>query len=187
RVRTAPQRVACADTFPCVRSTPRRGVARANTFSARAAKGGRTRQQVRGQMALDVIFMGTPEFSVPVLDALCAAGHRIVAVYSQPPRPAGRGMSEIKSPVQRRAEALGLPVLTPLNFKGDAERADFAARKADAAVVVAYGLLLQKAVVETPLLGCYNVHASKLPRWRGAAPIQRAIIAGDAVTAVNIM
>jgi len=83
-------------------------------------------------MALDIVFMGTPEFSVPVLDALCASGHRIVAVYSQPPRPAGRGMSEIKSPVQRRVEALGLPVRTPLNFKGDAERADFAALKADA-------------------------------------------------------
>ena len=129
-------------------------------------------------MALDIVFMGTPEFSVPVLDALCASGHRIVAVYSQPPRPAGRGMSEIKSPVQRRAEALGLPVLTPLNFKGDAERADFAALKADAAVVVAYGLLLPKAVIEATRLGCYNVHASKLPRWRGAAPIQRAIMAG---------
>jgi methionyl-tRNA formyltransferase len=138
-------------------------------------------------MALDIIFMGTPEFSVPVLDAVSAAGHRIVAVYSQPPRPAGRGMSENKSHVQRRAEALGLPVRTPLNFKADAERADFAALKADVAVVVAYGLLLPKAVIETPLLGCYNVHASKLPRWRGAAPIQRAIMAGDAVTAVNIM
>ena len=138
-------------------------------------------------MALDVIFMGTPEFSVPVLDTLCAAGHRIVAVYSQPPRPAGRGMSEIKSPVQRLAEALGLPVLTPPNFKGDAERADFAALKADAAVVVAYGLLLPKAVIEATRLGCYNVHASKLPRWRGAAPIQRALMAGDAVTAINIM
>jgi methionyl-tRNA formyltransferase len=138
-------------------------------------------------MALDIIFMGTPEFSVPVLDAVSAAGHRIVAVYSQPPRPAGRGMSENKSPVQRRADAIGLPVRTPLNFKGEAERVDFATLKADAAVVVAYGLLLPKAVIETPLLGCYNVHASKLPRWRGAAPIQRAIMAGDAVTAVNIM
>lgn len=138
-------------------------------------------------MALDIVFMGTPEFSVPVLDALCAAGHRFVAVYSQPPRPAGRGMSEIKSPVQRRAEALGLPVLTPLNFKGDAERADFAALKADAAVVVAYGLLLPKAVIEATRLGCYNVHASKLPRWRGAAPIHRAIEAGDLDTGVTIM
>jgi methionyl-tRNA formyltransferase len=138
-------------------------------------------------MALDIIFMGTPEFSVPVLDAVGAAGHRIVAVYSQPPRPAGRGMSEIKPPVQRRAEALGLAVRTPVNFKAEAERADFAALKADAAVVVAFGLLLPKAVIEATRLGCYNVHASKLPRWRGAAPIQRAIMAGDAVTAVNIM
>jgi methionyl-tRNA formyltransferase len=138
-------------------------------------------------MALDIIFMGTPDFSVPVLDALVAAGHRIVAVYSQPPRPAGRGLTEIKSPVQRRAEALGLAVRTPANFKTDAACADFAALKADVAVVVAYGLLLPKAVLEAPILGCYNVHASKLPRWRGAAPIQRAIMAGDAVTAVNIM
>jgi methionyl-tRNA formyltransferase len=138
-------------------------------------------------MPLDIIFMGTPDFSVPVLDALAAAGHRIVAVYSQPPRPAGRGMAEIKSPVHRRAEALGLPVRTPENFKLEADRTAFAALKADAAVVVAYGLLLPKAVIDAPRLGCYNVHASKLPRWRGAAPIQRAIMAGDTVTAVNIM
>jgi methionyl-tRNA formyltransferase len=138
-------------------------------------------------MPLDIIFMGTPDFSVPVLDAVAAAGHRIVAVYSQPPRPAGRGMAEIKSPVHRRAEALGLPVRTPENFKLETDRNAFAAFGADAAVVVAYGLLLPKAVIEAPRLGCYNVHASKLPRWRGAAPIQRAIMAGDADTAVNIM
>jgi len=138
-------------------------------------------------MPLDIVFMGTPDFSVPVLDALVAAGHRVVAVYSQPPRPAGRGLAELKSPVHRRAEALGIPVRTPKNFKTDEDRAAFADLEADAAVVVAYGLLLPAAVLDAPRLGCFNVHASKLPRWRGAAPIQRAIMAGDAVTAVNIM
>jgi len=138
-------------------------------------------------MPLDIVFMGTPDFSVPVLDAIATAGHRVVAVYSQPPRPAGRGLSELKSPIHRRAEALGIPVRTPKNFKSDEDRAAFADLKADAAVVVAYGLLLPSAVLGAPRLGCFNVHASKLPRWRGAAPIQRAIMAGDAVTAVNIM
>jgi methionyl-tRNA formyltransferase len=138
-------------------------------------------------MPLDIAFMGTPDFAVPVLDAVHSAGHRVITVYSQPPRPAGRGMSEVKSPVQRRAEALGLTVRTPATFKTEDARADFAALNADAAVVVAYGLLLPKDVIEAPRLGCYNVHASKLPRWRGAAPIQRAIMAGDTVTAVNIM
>jgi methionyl-tRNA formyltransferase len=138
-------------------------------------------------MPLDIVFMGTPDFSVPVLDALVASGHRVVAVYSQPPRPAGRGLAELKSPVHRRAEALGIPVRTPKNFKTDEDRAAFADLKADAAVVVAYGLLLPAAVLDAPHRGCFNVHASKLPRWRGAAPIQRAIMAGDAATAVNIM
>jgi methionyl-tRNA formyltransferase len=138
-------------------------------------------------MPLNIIFMGTPDFSVPVLDAIASAGHRVVAVYSQPPRPAGRGMTEVKSPVQRRAEALGVEVRTPVNFKNSADREAFATLNADAAVVVAYGLLLPKAVLDSTRLGCFNVHASKLPRWRGAAPIQRAIIAGDRVTAVNIM
>jgi methionyl-tRNA formyltransferase len=138
-------------------------------------------------MPLDIVFMGTPDFAVPVLDAVAAAGHRVVAVYSQPPRPAGRGLSEANSPVHRRAEALGMSVRTPKNFKADADRAAFAALNADAAVVVAYGLLLPAAVLDAPRFGCFNVHASKLPRWRGAAPIQRAIMAGDAVTAVNIM
>ncbi len=138
-------------------------------------------------MPLDIVFMGTPDFSAPVLDALVAAGHRVVAVYSQPPRPAGRGLAELKSPVHRRAEALGIPVRTPKNFKTDEDRAAFADLEADAAVVVAYGLLLPAAVLDAPRIGCFNVHASKLPRWRGAAPIQRAIMAGDAVTAVNIM
>lgn len=138
-------------------------------------------------MALSIIFMGTPDFAVPMLEALHAAGHRIVAAYSQPPRPAGRGMAELKSPVHRRAEALGIPVLTPLNFKDSADRETFASFKADAAVVVAYGLILPQAVLDATRLGCFNVHASKLPRWRGAAPIQRAIMAGDTHTAVNVM
>jgi methionyl-tRNA formyltransferase len=139
-------------------------------------------------MPLDIVFMGTPDFSVPVLDAIVAAGHHVVAVYSQPPRPAGRrGLVEVKSAVHRRAEALGLSVKTPTNFKSETDRTEFAALRVDAAVVVAYGLLLPVAVLEAPRLGCFNVHASKLPRWRGAAPIQRAIMAGDTVTAVNIM
>jgi methionyl-tRNA formyltransferase len=138
-------------------------------------------------MPLEIVFMGTPDFAVPVLDAVAAAGHRIVAVYSQPPRPAGRGLSELKSPVHRRAEAMGIPVRTPKNFKAESDRAEFASLKADAAVVVAYGLLLPAPVLDAPRFGCFNVHASKLPRWRGAAPIQRAIMAGDTVTAVNIM
>lgn len=138
-------------------------------------------------MALDIIFMGTPDFSVPVLEAVASAGHRIVAVYTQPPRPAGRGMSDVKSPVHRRAEAMGLLVRTPENFRSDADRAAFAALQADAAVVVAYGLILPGALLEATRYGCFNVHASKLPRWRGAAPIQRAIMAGDTTTAVNII
>jgi methionyl-tRNA formyltransferase len=138
-------------------------------------------------MPLTIVFMGTPDFAAPALDALVAAGHRVRAVYSQPPRKAGRGMAEAKSPVHRRAEALGLSVRTPVNFKGDADRADFIALGADAAVVVAYGLILPEAILTAPRFGCFNVHASKLPRWRGAAPIQRAIMAGDQSTAVAIM
>ncbi|MFN0218559.1 MAG: methionyl-tRNA formyltransferase [Hyphomicrobium sp.] len=138
-------------------------------------------------MSLKLVFMGTPDFAVPALDAVAAAGHQIVAVYCQPPRPAGRGMAPAKSQVQRRAESLGFTVVTPLNFRGEAERAAFAALEADAAVVVAYGLILPKAVLDAPRLGCFNIHASRLPRWRGAAPIQRAIMAGDTSTAVAIM
>lgn len=134
-----------------------------------------------------IVFMGTPHFSVPVLEAILAAGHEVVAVYTQPPRPAGRGMAESKSPVHVTAEKHGLAVVTPKNFKAEEDRAAFAALKADAAVVVAYGLLLPEAVLDAPRLGCYNLHASKLPRWRGAAPIQRAIMAGDDVTAVMVM
>lgn len=133
-----------------------------------------------------VIFMGTPEFSVPVLEAL-AARHEVVAVYSQPPRPAGRGKALRPSPVQARAEALGLPVRHPLNFKAAEERAAFADLNADIAVVVAYGLILPQAVLDAPKRGCLNIHASLLPRWRGAAPIHRAILSGDRETGICIM
>ncbi|SFS21493.1 methionyl-tRNA formyltransferase [Yoonia litorea] len=134
-----------------------------------------------------VIFMGTPDFSVPVLEALVDAGHEIAAVYCQPPRPAGRGKKERPSPVQQRAEALGLPVRHPVSLKDEDEQAAFAALDADVAVVVAYGLILPIPVLHAPKRGCLNIHASLLPRWRGAAPIHRAIMAGDAVTGVCIM
>jgi len=134
-----------------------------------------------------LIFMGTPEFSVATLDALIAAGHDIAAVYTQPPRPAGRGKQLRPSPVHMRAEALGLEVRHPVSLKGKAEQAAFAALNADAAVVVAYGLILPLPVLTAPERGCFNVHASLLPRWRGAAPIQRAIEAGDEQTGVTIM
>nr|WP_295463983.1 methionyl-tRNA formyltransferase [Mesorhizobium sp.] len=139
-------------------------------------------------MTLRLIFMGTPEFSVPTLRALAAAGHEIVAVYSQPPRPAGRrGLELTPSPVHRAAEALGIEVRTPVSLKGEAEQQAFAALGADAAVVVAYGLLLPKPILDGTRLGCFNGHASLLPRWRGAAPIQRAIMAGDAETGMMVM
>ncbi len=138
-------------------------------------------------MALDIVFMGTPDFSVPTLEAIVAAGHRIVAVYSQPPRPAGRGMALTLSPVHAGAQALGLPVLTPSSLKGEEAAAAFRAHGADVAVVVAYGLLLPEAILAAPRHGALNLHGSKLPRWRGAAPIQRAIMAGDAETAVEVM
>lgn len=131
--------------------------------------------------------MGTPPFAVPVLDALADAGHEIVACYSQPPRRAGRGKALTPSPVQARAEAMGVPVLTPVSLRDAETQAAFAAHEADVAVVAAYGLILPRAVLEAPRLGCLNVHASLLPRWRGAAPIQRAILAGDAQTGVGIM
>lgn len=134
-----------------------------------------------------LIFMGTPDFSVPTLEALAAAGHDIIAVYTQPPRPAGRGKKERKSAVHVAAEALGLNVLTPKSMKADAAIAEFSALDAEAAVVVAYGQILPQPVLDAPALGCINVHASLLPRWRGAAPIHRAIMAGDAVTGVCIM
>ncbi len=132
-------------------------------------------------------FMGTPDFSVPTLDALHEAGHEIAAVYSQPPRPAGRGKKPRPSPVAARAEALGIPVRTPLNFRAAEDRDAFAALGLDAAVVVAYGLILPLAVLDAPRFGCFNLHASLLPRWRGAAPIQRALMAGDRETGVAVM
>ncbi|QEE08390.1 methionyl-tRNA formyltransferase [Bartonella kosoyi] len=139
-------------------------------------------------MALRLSFMGTPSFSVPVLHALLDAGHDVVAVYSQPPRPAGRrGLKLIPSPVQNAAEEKSIPVFTPQTLKTAEQQAQFAALCVDAAVVVAYGLLLPKAILETPRFGCFNAHASLLPRWRGAAPIQRAIMAGDKKTGMMIM
>ncbi len=139
-------------------------------------------------MSLRIIFMGTPDFSVPTLQNLKQAGHEIVAVYSQPPRPAGRrGLDLTKSPVHQAAELLGIPVLTPLNFKAEEDRQTFRDFNADVAVVVAYGLLLPVAILEGTKLGCYNGHASLLPRWRGAAPIQRAIMAGDEKTGMIVM
>lgn len=134
-----------------------------------------------------IIFMGTPEFAVPTLEALVAAGHEVVAVYSQPPRPAGRGKKLQSSPVQLAAEAHGIDVRTPVSLKGADEQAAFAALNADVAVVAAYGLILPQAVLDAPRLGCLNVHGSLLPRWRGAAPVQRAILAGDDLTGVTIM
>ena len=134
-----------------------------------------------------LIFMGSPDFSVPVLAALLEAGHEIVCVYSQPPRPAGRGQKERLSPVHAFAEARGLAVRTPETLNSAEDQADFQALEADAGVVVAYGLMLPAAVYDAPRLGCLNVHASLLPRWRGAAPIQRAIMAGDMATGVSIM
>jgi len=136
---------------------------------------------------LRLAFMGTPDFAVPILAALVAAGHEIAAVYSQPPRPTGRGHKTQPSPVQAHAEALGLPVRHPVSLKPEAEQASFAALDLDAAVVAAYGLILPRAILAAPRLGCLNVHGSLLPRWRGAAPIQRALLAGDAETGITIM
>jgi len=131
--------------------------------------------------------MGTPEFSVPVLDALVEAGHVIAAVYCQPPRPSGRGKKERPTPVHSRAIELGLDVRHPVSLKGAAEQAEFATLNADAAVVVAYGLILPQAILDAPKYGCLNIHASLLPRWRGAAPIHRAIMSGDSESGVCIM
>jgi methionyl-tRNA formyltransferase len=131
--------------------------------------------------------MGTPDFAVPTLSALLDAGHEITAVYSQPPRPAGRGMDERLSPVHHFALTHNLEIHSPISLKGEEEQKAFLAHKADAAIVVAYGLLLPKPILEAPRKGCFNVHASLLPRWRGAAPIQRAIMAGDKETGVTIM
>ena len=139
-------------------------------------------------MPLRLIFMGTPDFSVPSLVALHAAGHEIVAVYTREPKPGGRrGLDLVPTPVERKARELGLPVLTPKTLRADEAHSEFAAFHADAAVVVAYGMILPKTILDAPRLGCFNVHASLLPRWRGAAPIHRAIMAGDAESGVTIM
>ena len=134
-----------------------------------------------------LIFMGTPDFAVPTLNALVDAGHDVVAVYSQPPRPANRGKKLTPSAVHARADELGLEVRTPVSLKGAEEQAVFAALNADAAIVAAYGLLLPQPILDAPKYGCLNVHGSLLPRWRGAAPVQRAILAGDSETGVMVM
>jgi methionyl-tRNA formyltransferase len=136
---------------------------------------------------LSLVFMGTPEFAATILDALIAAGHHIAAVYTQPPRPAGRGHRLQPSPVQALAEAHGLPVRSPTSLRSLGAQQEFGALDADAAVVAAYGLILPKPILNAPRHCCLNVHASLLPRWRGAAPIQRAILAGDPETGVTIM
>jgi methionyl-tRNA formyltransferase len=137
--------------------------------------------------ALRLVFMGTPDIAVPALAALIDAGHDIVCVYSQPPRPAGRGQREKPSPVHAFAESRGIPVRCPASLKGAAALKAFAGLTADAAVVIAYGLILPAAILSAPRLGCLNIHMSLLPRWRGAAPIQRAIMAGDTETGVTVM
>ncbi|WP_116084961.1 methionyl-tRNA formyltransferase [Tropicimonas sp. IMCC34011] len=134
-----------------------------------------------------LIFMGTPDFSVPALDALIEAGHDIAAVYTQPPRPAGRGKKDRPTPVHRRAEEAGIEVRHPVSLKPEEEKARFAELGAEVAVVVAYGLILPRAILDAPERGCLNIHASLLPRWRGAAPIQRSVMAGDDATGVCIM
>ncbi|HEY2834994.1 MAG TPA: methionyl-tRNA formyltransferase [Rhizomicrobium sp.] len=138
-------------------------------------------------MTLRLAFLGTPDFAVPTLAELMAQGHDIAAVYSQPPRPKGRGLTLEKGAIHKFAETAGIEVRTPLSLKGADEQAAFAALDLDAAVVVAYGLLLPKAILEAPRMGCFNLHGSLLPRWRGAAPIQRAVMAGDAETGVMVM
>ncbi|MCF8467361.1 MAG: methionyl-tRNA formyltransferase [Sneathiella sp.] len=136
---------------------------------------------------LRLAFMGTPEFSAHILQALISSGHEIACVYSQPPRPAGRGKKLVASAVHQLAENEGIPVRTPVSLKSEDVQAEFAALKLDVAIVVAYGLILPKTLLETPKYGCLNLHASLLPRWRGAAPIQRAIMAGDKETGIAVM
>lgn len=138
-------------------------------------------------MTLRIVFMGTPAFAVPVLEAVAEAGHEVAAVYTRAPAAAGRGMKQRPSPVQKAAEARGIEIRSPANFRAEEDRAAFAALRADVAVVVAYGLLLPKPILAGPRLGCLNVHASLLPRWRGAAPIHRAVLAGDRETGVAVM
>lgn len=134
-----------------------------------------------------VVFMGTPDFSVPTLTEIVSSGHEVVAVYTRAPKPAGRGQAERKSPVHETAEAFGIPVFTPRSLKGEAEQLQFASLGAEVAVVVAYGLILPKPVLDAPEYGCLNLHGSLLPRWRGAAPIQRAVMAGDRQTGIVVM
>jgi methionyl-tRNA formyltransferase len=138
-------------------------------------------------LALRLVFMGTPEFAVPTLDAIVGAGHKVTAVYTQPPRPAGRGMAVQESPVARQAKGIGLPISSPPTLREIGAVDAMRAQNADAAVVVAYGLILPKEILDLFPLGCFNLHASLLPRWRGAAPIQRAIMAGDRETGVAVM
>ncbi len=138
-------------------------------------------------MPLRLVFMGTPDFAVPTLLEIVARGHEVAAVYTRAPRPAGRGMALQPSPVEREARRFGIPVLTPQTLKSAEAEAHFRAHAADAAIVVAYGLILPKPILDAPRLGCFNLHASALPRWRGAAPINRAIMAGDAATAAMVM
>ena len=131
--------------------------------------------------------MGTPDFAVPTLTEIVSAGHEVVAVYTRAPKPAGRGQAERKSPVHEAAEGFGIPVLTPRSLRNEGEEIAFAAFDADVAVIVAYGLILPKPILDAPRLGCLNLHGSLLPRWRGAAPIQRAVLAGDRRTGVMVM
>ena len=138
-------------------------------------------------MALRLVFMGTPDFSVPTLVEIVGAGHEVVAVYTRAPKPAGRGMAMQTSPVEREARRFGLDVLTPATLKTADAQETFRAHRADAAVVIAYGMILPRPILDAPELGCFNLHASLLPRWRGAAPINRAIMAGDAETGVMAM
>jgi methionyl-tRNA formyltransferase len=138
-------------------------------------------------MPLRLVFMGTPDFAVPTFLEIVGRGHEVVAVYTRAPKPAGRGMALQESPIEREARRFGLPVLTPKTLRSEEAQAAFRAHGADAAVVVAYGLILPKPVLDAPRLGCFNLHASALPRWRGAAPINRAVMAGDAETAVMVM
>jgi methionyl-tRNA formyltransferase len=138
-------------------------------------------------MPLRIVFMGTPDFAVPTLVEIVRHGHRVTAVYTRAPQPAGRGMELRPSPVEREARRLGIPVLTPTTLRSPQAQDEFRAHSADAAVVVAYGLILPKPILDAPRLGCFNLHASALPRWRGAAPINRAIMAGDSETAVMVM
>src|SRR6202042_3737403 len=138
-------------------------------------------------MTLRLAFMGTPDFAVPALTELIGQGHDIAAVYTQPARPKGRGLASEPSPIAKLAATHGLPVRTPESLKDASAQTEFAALDLDAAIVVAYGLLLPKPILDAPKLGCFNLHGSLLPRWRGAAPIQRAIMAGDSETGVMVM